>query len=137
MGLLGRLFGGGGTNKNNLIKHLVKERIQSSPGFAARGFDESMVDSLSSLQLAGLPESTIVTIVESWVIMSNRGVPDAEIFESIEAHRSRLAGSGDMSSELSLSNYIKYRIDLEHQHAEPISDDFIDYAIDVSKQTLM
>lgn len=104
MGILSRLLGLGGTSKDKLIKNLVKERIGSDPMAASMGFDKNMVDSLTDIQLAGLPEATIVTIVETWAILSKKGIPDAEILERIEAHRSSLGDSGIMPSPLTLSS---------------------------------
>lgn len=127
----------GDTKKAKLIKKLIKERTESDPSLVVKGYHKSMVDSLSDLQLIGMPEATIVTVVETWAMLYNKGVLEDEIFKRIEAHRATLAGSGEMPSPLTLSNYIKYRIDLEHQHGVPISNDFIDYAIDAAKRAFL
>jgi len=137
MGILSKLFGGSSTNKNKLIKNLVKERIGSDPMAASIGFNKSMVDSLTDFQLAGLPEATIVTIIETWDILSKKGVPEEEILERIEAHRSNFGDSGNMPSPLTLSNYIKYRLELEHGHSAPIREDFIDYAVGIAKRAFL
>lgn len=137
MGILSRLFDLGGTAKDKLIKNLAKERIGSDPMAASMGFDKNMVDSLTDIQLASLPEATIVTIVETWAILNKKGIPDSEILEHIEAHRSSLGDSGIMPSPLTLSNYIKYRVELEHKHGAPISDEFIDYSISAAKQAFL
>lgn len=137
MGILSKLFGGSGTNKNKLIKNLVKERIGSDPMAASIGFDKSMVDSLTDFQLAGLPEATIVTIVETWTLLSKKGIPEENILKHIEEHRSSLGDSGNIPSPLTLSNYIKYRLELEHGHGASIREDFIDYAVGIAKRAFV
>jgi hypothetical protein len=57
---------------------------------------------------------------------------DQEIFEAIEAHRSMFDDKGIMPSPLTLSSYIKYRLEVEHSHGVPISSEFIDEAIDIA-----
>ena len=133
MGLFSKLFGGD-VDKDELIRELTKLRVKNDPMPSMMGFDESMVDQLSELQLAGLPEGTIVTIVETWSQLIKKGIPEEEILMRIEDHRSSFGDYGEMPSPLTLSSYIKYRLDLEHQDGAPISEDFIDNAIKVSKK---
>jgi len=133
MGLFGKLFGGG-VDKNSLIKELAKSRVRNDPMASAMGFDESMVDSLSGMQLAGLPEGTIVTIVETWALLNKKGVPDEEILMRIENHRSRFSGGGNLPNPLTLSSYVKYRVNLENETGAPIADAFIKEAVELSKQ---
>ena len=66
----------------------------------------------------GLPEATIVSIVETyWMMEHQTKFSDKEILEAIERHRQILfPESGPMSSPLTLSNYIKYRLHIEHSH---------------------
>ena len=68
----------------------------------AMGFNEHMIDSLGMLQLAGLPESTIVAIVETYAVLKKKGVSDQEIFQRIEDHRSSVV-SGEMPKTLNLA----------------------------------
>lgn len=133
MGIFGKLFGAG-VDKNALIKDLVRLRIRNDPMAGAMGFNEETVDSLSGLQLAGLPEATIATIVETWAILHKRGVSDAEIFHRIEDHRSIAFPRGVMPSPLTLTAYVQYRVELEHSHGAPIDDLFIDAAVEVAKK---
>jgi hypothetical protein len=137
MSFLSRFFGLGGTTKDKLIKNLVKERIGSNPMANSMGFDKNMVDSLTDIQLASLPEATIVTIVETWASLRKQGIPEENILGAIEAHRSSLGDAGDMPSPLTLPNYIKYRIGLEHQHGAPIKEEFINYAISTAKKAFL
>ena len=126
-----KLFGGG-VDKNRLIRELAKLRVKSDLMALTLGFDESMVDQVSGLQLAGIPEGTIVTIVETWSQLIKKGIPEEEILIRIEEHRSSFGDYRELPSPLTLSSYIKYRLDLEHQDGTPISEDFIDHAIEVS-----
>ena len=79
MGLLSKPFNRG-VDKSSLIKNLVRLRVRNDPMAAAMGFGEEMADSLSSFQLAGLPEGTLVAIVETWSILHKRGAEDGDIF---------------------------------------------------------
>lgn len=123
---------GGGVDKNSLIKELAKSRVRNDP-IAAIGFDESMVDSLSGMQLAGLPEGTIVTIVETWALLKKKGIPDEEILQRIENHRSRGCGGGSLPIASTLSSYVKYRVHLENETGAQIADEFIEEAVEISK----
>ena len=133
MGLLSKLFGGAGPNKEELIKSLVKERIKLDPMAESMGFNEDMVDSLGTMQLMGLPEAAIVTIVETYALSLKSGAPDEAILNHIENHRSQL-GAGTMPSPLNLDSYIKYRIKIEHEYGAPISEELISRAIKKTRQ---
>lgn len=132
MSIFSKLFGG--VDRGALTRELVRLRIRSDPTAAAMGFNESMADSISSLQLAGVPEASIVAIVQTYVSLNKRGVPDAEIFRSIETHRSRLFPKGMMPAPLTLGTYVKYRVELEHPTATGLNDSFIEAAIERSRQ---
>lgn len=132
MGLLSKLFGG--VDKSALIKDLVHLRIRSDPMASAMGFDEGMVNSLSTFQLAGLPEGTIVTIVETWTKLRKYGAPDPDIFRRIEDHRSMAFPRGEMPSPLNLTSYIRYRLDIEHSQGAPLDDDFVESAIEIARK---
>jgi hypothetical protein len=134
MVLFGNLFKHGEIDKNSLIKNLVRLRLRNDPTVAAMGIREDMTDSLSAFQLAGLPEGTLVTIVETWSILHKQGAEDDEIFSRIEEHRSRMFPRGQMSTPLNLMNYIKYRIELEHSDGVPINEQFIDMAVDLTRK---
>jgi hypothetical protein len=58
MGIISKLFNRG-VDKSSLIRNLVRLRVRNDPMAAAMGFGEDMADSLSSFQLAGLPEGEI------------------------------------------------------------------------------
>lgn len=111
MGVWSSLFGGGRPSKNDLIRDLARQRVCQDPMASAMGFNERMVDSLGMLQLAGLPESTIAIIVETYAMLKKHGAPDHEIFTRIEAHRSSI-GSGEIPNPLSVESYTQYRIEM-------------------------
>lgn len=125
MGFLASLFKKNPATKRptkiDLIKSLVKKRVHDDPMASFMGFDMSMVDQLPELQLMGLPEGTIVTIVETYATLKRHGASDSEIFERIEAHR-RAACLGNMPSNLDLERYIEYRVALEHTDGTPLPE---------------
>lgn len=128
MGVWSSLFGGGRPSKNDLIRSLAKHRVRQDPMASAMGFDECTVDSLGIVHLAGLPESTIATIVETYAMLKKHGAADHEIFARIEAHRAQI-GSGEIPNLLNLGSYIQYRIEVEHSHGVPVSDQFVAEAV--------
>ena len=132
MSIFSKLFGG--VDKSALTRDLVRLRIRSDPMAAAMGFDETMADSISGLQLAGVPEATIATIVDTWVTLHKRGTADTEIFGRIETHRSRMFPQGKLPSPLNLITYVKYRVRLEHPTGTGLSDSFIEAAVEVSRK---
>jgi len=134
MGFLGKLFNRGGLDKSSLIRDLVRLRVRNDPMAAAMGFREEMADSLSGLQLAGLPEGTLVAIVETWSILHKSGMQDGEIFARIENHRSSMFPCGQMPTSPNLLNYIEYRIELEHSEGAPIGQQFIAQAVDIARK---
>jgi len=105
-------FGKDPHNKNDLIRSLAKQRIRADPMAAAMGVNENTVDSLGIMQLTGLPESTIATIVETYATLKKQGTQDGEIFARIEAHRATI-GAGQLPQPLTLENYVAYRIAIE------------------------
>ena len=133
MGFIKNLFGGGKPSKNELIKNLAKERIRTDPLAESMGFSESMIDSLGAMQLMGIPEAAIVTIVETYALSLKSGAPEEAILNHIENHRSQL-GVGPMPVPLNLVTYIKYRIAIEHAHGAPISEQFISKAISIARE---
>ncbi len=133
MGFLKNLFGGGKPSKNDMIKNLAKERIRTDPLAESMGFSESMIDSLGTTELMGIPEAAIVTIIETYALSLKSGAPEEAILNHIENHRSQL-GTGSMPVPLNLETYIKYRIEIEHDHGAPISEQFISKAISFTRE---
>jgi hypothetical protein len=67
MGIFSRLFRRGNL-KENLIRGLVKRRVQNNRVADMLGD----VDSIPNQLLMGLPEATIVTIVETYWLMKKK-----------------------------------------------------------------
>ena len=105
-----------------LIRTLLEDRAKIL-GLA------TTMGSLDDWQLVGLPEGTIVTIVETYIVMRGLAVAEEEIFSSIERYRSA-AITGNMPRDVDFKSYIKYRIQLEHRHG--ISDDAVEKAIEIT-----
>lgn len=124
--------------KISLIRQLIKIRIQNDQLLKKKyeGKNVPEVYDFPEIVIMGLPEATIVTIVESyWMMKDMTTKSDKEIFEVIERHRKTLfPESGPMPSPLTLSNYIKYRLNIEHSHGVPISNKFIDDAIEAANK---
>ena len=127
------LRGGQLKSKWDLIKNLAKKRIQQDTLVSAMGFNESMVDSLSEMQLAGIPEGTVATIVETYALLKQKGFSDGDIFRQIEAHRSMIV-SGKMPAPLNLETYTQYRVALENEMKTPISEKFISEAVQIARE---
>ena len=109
-------------SKFDIIKRFAKERMEklktSDSSFAFQitvsGMDD--IDSWDTTMLDGLPESYIVTIVESYFVMKNQGMSDHLIFQNIDEHRSLFDPSPNpkpIPSEPNLKNYIYYRLEFE------------------------
>jgi hypothetical protein len=117
----------------NLIRALLKQRIYSDPLLKKEYMSGNVpkVESLPKMVLLGLPEGTIVTIVETYLTKKKDSSSSEEmIFYSIEEHRKILfPESGIMPTPLTLSSYIKYRLEIEHSHGVGITTDFISTAI--------
>jgi len=119
--------------KLSLIRQLVKIRVQNDQLLKKKyeGRNVPRVDDFPEMVLMGLPEGTIVSIVETfWMMKSQTNASDKAMLEAIERHRKTLfPESGRMPSPLTLSNYIKYRLNIEHSQGVPISNEFIDECI--------
>jgi hypothetical protein len=93
-----------------LTRTLVKERINSIPFLQVLG----NVDELSDIQLMGLPEATIITIIQTYYELTNKGISEQEALKIIESHRSYIGYDDNRQRFLGLRTYIEYRLDIEH-----------------------
>ena len=120
-------------DKPALIRSLVHKRISENPITKGMGWGEMFKENtnqLSSMQLLAVPEGSIVTMVETYVIQKNKGMTDRDIFMMMENHRSMGYSSARLPEPLTLESFIKYRIKLETQGLSmPIDEKFIDFAI--------
>jgi hypothetical protein len=129
MGFLKRIFGKGSKDddpKISLIKSLIKNRLP---------FHENEIDSTPPAMLMGTPEATLVTIVETYWHFKIQGHNDETIFDAIESHRAKFepAPSG-VSHPVSLNNYVKYRLRLEHEPTVEMTDDLVETCIQESNK---
>jgi hypothetical protein len=124
--------------KLSIIRQLIKIRLQNDQLLQKKYEGKSVpnVDDLPEIVLMGLPEGTIVSIVETfWTMKRQTNASDNEILETIERHRRTLFPElGPMPSPLTLPNYIKYRLNIEHSHGVSISDKFIENAIEIANK---
>jgi hypothetical protein len=118
-------------DKNDLIRFLIKKRVQQN---SELNMNDNKIDSLDGMMLAGMPEGTIVAIVELYAKLKGTGTPDKEIFEQFEAMR---PGSGEMPSPLNLNSYISYRLRLEHEDGMGLTDEFISESIKICSNHYM
>ena len=102
-------------SKFDIIKRFARERMEK---LVFQGVISGMddIDSWDTMMLDGLPESYIVTIVESYFVMKNQGMSDYLIFQNIDDHRSLFdpyTNPKPIPSEPNLKNYIYYRLEFE------------------------
>ncbi len=126
MGFFKKLFHlpEGKISKKELIRFLVKKRIRENAFLAMVGVKENDIDRAGIVLLSSLPEATIVTLVELYVVNKRRGMSDQENFHHLEARR---PGKGIMPSPLVLESFIQYRIDIESK--VEISEEFVREAV--------
>src|SRR5689334_23198210 len=97
MGLFNRLFGSKKKSrqptlelKAKLIRSLIKKRVLQDPLAAQSGYTAEMVDTLPEVMLMGLPEATIVAIVDAFAELRAKGLNEGPAIAEIE--RRRLGG---------------------------------------------
>ena len=112
MSFVSKFFGPKRT-KFDLIRDLIKTRLREDPIARAMGATPEMVDQQPDEVLIGTPEGTVVTILETYHSLRDRGASFAEALIAIERHRNQFI-SGRMPITTSLSTYIIYRVQLEH-----------------------
>ena len=123
LGVFSKIFSGGQPkSKFDIIKRFAKERMEKiksqDSSFAFQGSISGMddIESWDTMMLEGLPESNIVTIVESYFVMKNQGLNDSTIFQNIEDHRSSFdpfPNPNQPPSNPNLKNYIYFRLEFE------------------------
>lgn len=77
--------------KIKLIRKLLKKRIESNSNLKANKPPDFDVNSFPEIMLIGLPEATIVYIVESyWMLKNFSQISDKGIFAVIDEHRNKI-----------------------------------------------
>lgn len=114
--------------KLEFIKVLLRERLEAA-GIFNQWRDE--FDQMTETAVMGIPEATIVTIVETYAELRRRpGWTDEAIFTAIERHRNTFIPGGQLPTPLTLTRYVSYRLELEHGHGDlRLTDEFIADAV--------
>lgn len=115
-----------------IIRTLAEKRIQFDSTLSNEEKSNTIANLISNnTLLINLPEAKIVNIVASYLEYKLLGLSDKKILTTIERTRHFFGKKGIMPLELTLANYIKYRIELEcsYEQAKSIRDDFIEDAI--------
>ena len=112
MGFFNKLFSGSQPkSKYDIIKRFAKERMKKLQ------IDEiKPIEFWDIMELEGLPESTIITISDSYFHGKNEEVDDFTIFQHIEEHRNSydsFPNPEPLPTNLNLKNYIYYRLKFE------------------------
>ena len=119
-------------SKTEFIKELIQFRIDTDDALKTyENYDRNCLDTVDEVSLLGMPEASIVWIVEAYVLSLKAGATARQIFDLLESVRSQ-NGFGQMPEVLNLNSYVKYRIEIEHQFGSRISDYYIQRAIDLS-----
>jgi hypothetical protein len=113
-------------SKQKIIRELAILRINKSAMF--RGFENQCISEIINMPddyLTSLPEGSIVTIIETYLNLQSQGMSKKEIIEHIDVVRSTNialisgdptqlnGGSKNFPPNLTLDNYIRYRINKE------------------------
>lgn len=120
------------SHRSDLVRELLGNRLLSErSAYSAYGISPSEADEVPEDMLWGLPECTIVTIVETYLVKKRQGADEQQILHSIESHRAAVSGqAGEMPVPLDLQNYVRYRVHLEHgQSWVPLTDQFVDAVV--------
>jgi hypothetical protein len=114
--------------KYGLIRKFLDKRIKENLLLRSLG----SVQSMSDVEVIGTPEGTIVTIVESFRVMRELGMSDDAIFAAMEAHRASL-GRGRMPRNVDLTQYVRYRLRLDHNTGQQLTDDQISMVVTITE----
>ena len=122
MGLLDSIFGGKSSAKPRipapelklkLIRTLLKKRVIEDEAAQLLGYTPAMVDALSVEILMGMPEATLVTIVDAFAQLKIKGLSHIDALNTIE--RSRTQGVAEtVPAGMTLEAYAGYRVSREH-----------------------
>lgn len=119
--------------KIKLIRAFIKKRTIQDPMAVALGYTPDMADALPIPILMGMPEATLVTIVESYAILKRQGLNDAIALAAIE--RGRPDGfDGDMPDGMTLEAYTGFRVTKEHTGGAVLSDKHIFECVELTRR---
>lgn len=98
-----------GLTKDSLIRMSIKKRIKDQKLKVSPEY----VDEMPMMSLMNFPEATVVTIVEVYSGLRQKGGSEKKSIKQIETIRSS-AGQGKFNSKFSLSDFVQYRLQIEH-----------------------
>ena len=100
-----------------LRTHIVRKMIDGRIGFNPE-FKEMLpggADSLSFLEVWGMPEGTIFNIYSEFLKMTEQGIQESEIVDKLELADNQLAIASVTSGQpISIEEYIKLRVKRDH-----------------------
>jgi hypothetical protein len=120
------------TKKGRLIRSLLVHRVENDALSQQRGIVREHVDAMSIVALMGTPEATIVKIVEIYNSLHQRGLSDDQAFQLIAKSRSCTSPPAG----LDLSSFTKKVVREEHANDIPISEPFVDRAINAAMEAV-
>ena len=126
MGLFSKLMGVS-SQKESLIRCLLRQRVSQDPSAAAYGQGPEFADKMPTLMLMGTPEATIVTCVESWAQLKGQGLSEPAIAQKIAAFR------GGSSFGGGVVDVIRDRVLGEHGHSGFLPADHVDWCINEAR----
>ena len=126
MGLFSELMGVS-SQKESLIRRLLRQRVSQDPSAAAYGQGPEFADKMPTLMLMETPEATIVTCVEMWAKLRQSGQSDTAIASRNASFR------GGSSHGSSVEIVIRNRVQAEHGHSGFLPAEHIDWCIREAK----
>lgn len=100
--------------KVNLIRELARRRIRVDSQLNASEQVQN-IDELPENLVMLLPEARITAIVEDYIRLNSRGLPDEAIFRELEAQSPVSARTEALPRAFTLERYLKYRLPLEYK----------------------
>lgn len=132
MSFLSSLFGASPPKKDMVIREIFRFRIQTDPASSLMGMEPSFADKIPREQLYGLPEASIVTIVESYVQLVKAGTDVKQALERIDSFRTERFGGSGTRERSNVFDYVIARIALDHPQGGLLTEDFVDKAVSVA-----
>jgi len=109
--------------RTRIVKKMIQRRIEYTPEF--KRMLPGGADSLSFLEVWGMPEGTIFNITYEYLKMIKQGIADDEIIKELEYADNQFENIRNTSVQPeNIEEYIKLRIKSEHGEGS-ISDEFI------------
>lgn len=132
MSFLSSLFGASPPKKDMVIREILRFRIQTDPASSLMGLEPGLADKIPREQLYGLPEASIVTIVESYVQLVKAGTDVKQAIERIDSFRTEKFGGSGTPERSNVFDYIIARIARDHPEGGLLTEDFVDKAVSVA-----